>query len=118
MKEGYYMESKQESNLLFAVVQALDADIAQHALKSIGVDSYQMPSVGGFLGRKNVTLIIDSPEESHEEVLHILKNSCSQRIEFINLPIENAQQAIPSPTQVSVGGAAIFELTADKIIKL
>ena len=112
------MESTKESNLLFAIVQALDADIAQHALKSIGIDSYQMPSVGGFLGRKNVTIIIDCPEDRNEEVLHILKNSCSQRIEFINLPIENAQQAIPTPTQVSVGGAAIFELTAEKIIKL
>ena len=103
------MESSQESNLLFAIVQAQDADIAQHALKSISIDSYQMPSVGGFLGRKNVTLIIDCPEERHAEVIDILKNSCCQRIEFINIPIENAQQVIPTPTQVAVGGAAIFE---------
>ena len=112
------MESTQESNLLFAIVQALDADIAQHALKSIGIDSYQMPSVGGFLGQKNITLIIDCPGTRNEEVINILKCSCSQRVEFINIPMENAQQAIPTPAQVSVGGAAIFELTAEKIIKL
>ena len=76
-----------------------------------------MPSTGGFLGRKNVTLIIDCPEERNSEVIDILKNSCCQRIEFINIPIENAQQVIPTPTQVAVGGAAIFELSAEKIIK-
>lgn len=112
------MKSMQKSNLMMAIVQAQDADIAEHALKAINIDSYQMPSVGGFLGRKNVTLIIDSPAEKNEEIIDILKNSCCQRIEFITVPIESAQQAIPTPTQIAVGGAAIFGLTAEKIIKL
>lgn len=112
------MESLQGSNLMMAIVQAQDADIAEHALKAIGIDSYQLPSVGGFLGRKNVTLIIDSPESKNEEILSILKNSCCQRIEFITVPIENAQQAIPIPTQIAVGGAAVFSMTAEKVIKL
>ena len=112
------MESTKESNLLFAIVQALDADIAQHALKSIGIDSYQMPSVGGFLGRKNSTLVIDAPESRNDEIIEILHNSCRQRIEFITVPIESGQQAIPTPTQIAVGGAAVFGLTAEEIIKL
>ena len=112
------MEPTHESNLMMAIVQAQDADIAQHALKSIKVDSYQLPSVGGFLGRKNVTLIIDSPKGHNEEIIDILKNSCSQRVEFVAVPIESAQQAIPTPTQIVVGGAAVFSLTAEKVIKL
>jgi uncharacterized protein YaaQ len=112
------MDSTQESNLFFAVVQAQDADIAQHALKSISVDSYQLPSVGGFLGRKNITLVIDCPQNRSNEVISILKSSCCQRIEFINIPIENPHQAIPTLTQIAVGGAAVFELTAEKVIKL
>jgi len=87
-------------------------------LKAINIDSYQMPSVGGFLGRKNVTLIIDAPAKRNDEIIEILKSSCCQRIEFITVPIESAQQAIPTPTQIAVGGAAVFSLTADKIIKL
>ncbi len=112
------MESEQGSNLLVAIVQAQDADIAIHALKNIKIDSYQMPSVGGFLGRKNITLIIDAPKDRNDEIIKILNNSCCQRIEFITVPIESAQQAIPTPTQIAVGGAAIFGLTAEKIIKL
>ena len=77
------MESSDKSNLLLAIVQAQDADIAEQALKSVNVDSYQMPSVGGFLGRKNITLIIDSPIGKNDEIIGVLKNSCSQRIEFI-----------------------------------
>ena len=112
------MESTQESNVLFAIVQAQDADIAEQALKKIGIDSYQMPSVGGFLGRKNVTLIIQSPLGRNDEVIEILRMSCSQRIEFIAVPVDGTQLAIPSPTQVAVGGAAIFGVTAEKIEKL
>ncbi|MBR6090977.1 MAG: cyclic-di-AMP receptor [Anaerolineaceae bacterium] len=112
------MELTQESNIMFAIVQAQDADIAQQALKSIEIDSYQMPSVGGFLGRKNITLIINTPEGRNEEIIDILKASCSQRVEFINIPIENASQVMPTPTQIVVGGAAVFGVTAESIIKL
>ena len=112
------MESLQGSNLLIAIVQAQDADIAIHALKKIKIDSYQMPSVGGFLGRKNSTLIIDAPKGRNDEIIEILHNSCRQRIEFITVPIESGQQAIPTPTQIAVGGAAVFGLTAEEIIKL
>ncbi len=112
------MDSAQESNLLMAIVQSQDADIAEQALKKIGIECYQLPSVGGFLGRKNITMIIRSEPETNEEIMDILRNSCSQRIEFIAVPIESAQLAIPTPTQIAVGGAAIFGITAEKIIKL
>ncbi len=112
------MESEQESNLLIAVVQSQDADIAEHALKANNITSFQLPSVGGFLGRKNVTLIIQIPEGKNETILDILHSTCSQRIEFIAVPIENAHLAIPSPTQIAVGGAAIFGISAEKSIKL
>ena len=112
------MESMNESNLMLAIVQAQDADIAEHALKAVNIDSYQMPSTGAFLGRKNVTLVIDAAEGRNDEIIDILKSSCSQRIEFVTVPVESAQQAVPTPTQIVVGGAAVFELTAEKIIKL
>ena len=112
------MESEHESNMLLAVVQSQDADIAEQALKKIGINSYQLPSVGGFLGRKNVTMVIEVPEGKEKEIIDILKVSCSQRVEFIAVPIESAQLAIPTPTQVTVGGAAVFGLNAEKIIKL
>ncbi len=108
----------QDSNLLMAIVQAQDADIAEQALKKINIDSYQLPSVGGFLGRKNITLIIDATDGKNDEIIDILRKSCSQRIEFIAVPIESAQLAIPTPTQIAVGGAAVFELSAEKIMKL
>ena len=112
------METTGESNVMIAIVQAQDADIAEQALKKIGIDCYPMPSVGGFLGRKNVTLLIHSPESRNEEVIGILKLSCSQRVEFAAVHMENPQFAIPAPTQITVGGAAVFGITAEKIIKL
>ena len=112
------METPAESNVLMAVVQAQDADIAEQALKKIKIDCYQMPSVGGFLGRQNVTLLIHSPQDRNEEIIDILRLSCSRRVEFAAVRMENPQYAIPAPTQITVGGAAVFELTAEKVIKL
>ena len=112
------METPVESNVLMAVVQAQDAEIAEQALKEINIDCYQMPSVGGFLGRQNVTLLIHSPQDRNDEILDILRLSCCQRVEFAVVRMESPQYAIPAPTQISVGGAAVFELTAEKIIKL
>ncbi len=111
------METTTESNILMAVVQAADADIADQALKKVGITSYQMPSVGGFLGRRNITLIIEVPEGRTEEIQDILKSNCRQRIEFVAVPIESTQVAIPQPTQIPVGGAVVFGLTAEKIEK-
>ncbi len=111
------METSTESNMVMAVVQAADADIAVQALKKADISSYQMPSVGGFLGRRNITLIIEVPQGRFDEIKEILANNCRQRIEFVAVPIESTQIAIPQPTQIPVGGAVVFGLTAERIEK-
>lgn len=109
------METSQDSNTLLAIVQAQDADIAQKALKEIGVESYQMPSVGGFLGRKNVTLVIINQNHQEEEITKILQNTCSQRIEYIAVPLDSAPLTFPTPAPICVGGATIFGIDAEQI---
>ena len=54
---------------MIAIVQAQDVDIAEESLKEININYYELPSVGGFLGRKNATLIIHSPDALKEKVL-------------------------------------------------
>ncbi len=98
------------STLILAVIQAQDLEIAQRALANIDVTVTHLPSVGGFLGRRNVTLLIGLPETLQQKVLDALHESCRQRIEYIAIPLESAPLPLPTPTPITIGGANIFAL--------
>lgn len=96
--------------LLMAVIQAQDSESAQNALSKIGLTSTRLPSVGGFLGRRNVTLLIGLPADRKQAALDALNSSCRQRIEYIAVPLESAPLPLPTPTPITIGGATIFSM--------
>jgi uncharacterized protein YaaQ len=100
-------------SLLMAVVQAQDAEIAKEALEKLNLTVERLPSVGGFLGRRNATLLIGIREEQRDMVLDALNKSCRQRVEFIAVPLESAPLPLPTPTPITVGGATIFSMEVD-----
>jgi uncharacterized protein YaaQ len=100
-------------SLLMAVVQAQDAEIAREALEKLNLNVERLPSVGGFLGRRNATLLIGIREEQREMVLDTLNKSCRQRVEFIAVPLESAPLPLPTPTPITVGGATVFTMEVD-----
>ena len=65
-----------ESLMMIAVIQAQDSEPAQNALSKLGFTVTRLPSVGGFLGRRNATLTIGLPTERREEVIHSLNETC------------------------------------------
>ncbi len=99
--------------LMIAVVQAQDADSSYETLKAMGVSCQRLASVGGFLGRKNVTLLIGLPHERQDVVMAALQENCRQRVEYIAVPLESAPLPLPTPTPITVGGATIFSLDID-----
>lgn len=99
--------------LMMAVVQAQDAEVAKEALVKLGLTVERLPSVGGFLGRRNATLMIGMREEQREAALEALNRSCRQRIEFIAVPLESAPLPLPTPTPITVGGATVFSLDVE-----
>ncbi len=68
------MDKKKYDLLLVAVVQAQDAEYAQNSLKKSGAAVEQLSSIGGFLGRKNTTLLIGTTAERSARLLDILRN--------------------------------------------
>lgn len=100
--------------LMIAVVQAQDADSSFETLKSLGVSATRLASVGGFLGRKNVTLLIGLPIDKQNSVMAALQENCRQRVEYIAVPLESAPLPLPTPTPITVGGATIFSLDIDQ----
>lgn len=99
--------------LIMAVVQAQDSEIAKETLVKLGATVERLPSVGGFLGRRNVTLLIGMPESLRDQALETLNQSCRQRIEFIAVPLESAPLPLPTPTPITVGGATVFSIDVD-----
>ncbi|MCL4559361.1 MAG: cyclic-di-AMP receptor [Chloroflexi bacterium] len=103
-------EPQNVSMMLLAVVQAQDVDNATNGLDLLGFSVTRLPSVGGFLGRRNVTLMIGLPKEKESLAIQSLQKNCRQRIEFIAVPLESAPLPLPAPTPITVGGATVFSL--------
>lgn len=100
--------------MILAVVQDQDSDTATRALGSLGAPVVYLASSGGFLGRRNATLLIGLPTGGEEKVLETLRTACRQRVEFMTMPVEGAPMPMPAPIQVTVGGATVFALPVER----
>lgn len=105
--------SESNKDILIAVVQSQDAESAQDGLKTLGMTVQRLPSVGGFLGRRNATLLIGLPNNQREKAEEVLRLNCRQRVEFIAVPLESAPLPLPTPTPITVGGATVFAIEVE-----
>jgi uncharacterized protein YaaQ len=100
--------------LLTAIVQEQDVDVAERALAVLEMPVIRLASTGGFLGRRNATLLIGLPEGLEEQALAALRKSCRQRVEYLAIPMEGAPLPLPTPVPVTVGGAKVFALPVER----
>ncbi len=100
--------------LMLAVIQDQDLDAANRALEPLGAPVVYLASAGGFLGRRNATLLIGLPDGRHDEVLFALRTACRQRVEYMSLPLEGSPMPMPTPIPVTVGGATVFVLPVER----
>ncbi|GAB4446628.1 MAG: cyclic-di-AMP receptor [Chloroflexota bacterium] len=99
--------------LMLAVVQEQDRDEATRALERLNVPVVYLFSAGGFLGRRNATLLIGLRQGLEEEAIRILQETCKQHTEYLTLPLEGSPLPMPTPVPVTVGGATIFALPVE-----
>lgn len=102
------------TRVMIIVIQAQDVENAENALCDLGLNPFRLPSVGGFLGRRNATLLVGVTNDKEQAVIHEIRRNCKQRVEYIAVPIESAPLPLPSPTPVTVGGAALFDLPINR----
>ncbi|GAB1471586.1 cyclic-di-AMP receptor [Chloroflexota bacterium] len=100
--------------LLLAVVQEQDLDAATKALQETGASLTYLASAGGFLGRRNATLLVGFPVGQLQACLKVLQEVCRQRIEYMTLPLEGSPMPMPAPVPVTVGGATVFALPVER----
>ncbi|HEX9013489.1 MAG TPA: cyclic-di-AMP receptor, partial [Anaerolineaceae bacterium] len=100
--------------LIMAVIQLQDVENAMSSLNKAGLAVTRLPSTGGFLGRRNVTLLIGMPEGQEETAIRVLSKSCHRRVEYVATPLEGAPFPLPLSTPINVGGATIFTLEVER----
>lgn len=118
------MEALETKNkLVLAIVQEDDYDITVEKLNENRLFVTKLSSSGGFLKKKNVTILIGVEEERVELVLDILKKYAGRRKQTVyTVPAPmggaycvGAEMAVPVDQQV--GGATVFTLNLDSLQK-
>jgi uncharacterized protein YaaQ len=94
--------------LMTAVVQEQDAENAVQSLTKLGFAVTRLPSKGGFLKRGNVTLMVGMQSSHEEAAIRVLKNTCKERVEFVNGLFPASVMPMPKPIEIKVGGATVF----------
>ena len=94
--------------LMAVVIQKQDLENAIASLTNLSFTVTRLSGTGGFLRRKNITLLIGMQAGREDIAVKALKNSCKRRLEFISSPVPGVQASMPTPSQVTVGGATIF----------
>ncbi len=100
--------------LLFAVVQSQDVPKASRALAKAGLTVTELSGVGGFLGRRNVTLLVGLDENQEALAVDLINENCRQRVEYVSTPLEGAPLPIPVATPITVGGATVFTFAVER----
>jgi uncharacterized protein YaaQ len=104
--------------LLLAVVQVQDERKAIRALNQAGLSVTRLSSVGAFLGRRNVTLMIGLNQAQEAIAVRAIHENCHERVEYVSTPLEGAPLPIPLSTPIIVGGATVFTMEVERYEEL
>lgn len=109
--------------LLLAIVQAEDAENLCRQLNAQDIRATRINTVGGFLARGNVTVLIGIEDERVEDVLAALRATCRTRRSFVNPVPCGMEPASPAlivhmPLEVEIGGATVFSFPVKRFARL
>ena len=96
------------THLMAVVIQEADLENALAALTKLGFSVARLSSTGGFLSRRNVTLLVGVQQGRVDVAVKTLQSSSHRRVEFVSSPMRGSPFPMPTPTEVTVGGATVF----------
>ncbi len=108
--------------LLMVVVQADDADVLTSRLVEQGLRVTRIDSVGSFLMRGNVTILLGLQDEQVEVALETIRATCRVRTTHISaLPVAEVPGlsfVVTMPLEAQVGGAVVFSIPVKRFYRL
>ncbi len=108
------------AKLMVNIVHSDDADQLMTALRQAGFSSTKISTTGGFLREGNATILVGVEGDAVPRVLEIIKRTCHTRTQYVNpLPpvMEPGELYLPNPVEVQVGGAVIFVLDVERLLR-
>lgn len=102
-----------ETLAMLAIIQEQDLDETLRVLRESNLPVSYLSTSGGFLGRRNATLLLHLRPPQVEAALQALRQTCRQRVEYMTLPLEGAPFPVPTSLPVTVGGATVFTLPVE-----
>ena len=105
--------------LVIAILQDKDAAQAVTELNRRGFRATKLASTGGFLREGNTTILAGVQEPDVEQVVSVLRRTCSIRHETLapQTPSHSGEPYVPFPVEVTVGGATVFVVDVDRYEK-
>lgn len=105
------------------VIGIINSDDANDLLAEITTASFQatkLSTSGGFLKMGNVTVLVGVEDDKVQEVVEIFKTCCSRRTQMIPTtpPYLGEGFISAAPVQVTIGGATLFIIDLEEMIKL
>lgn len=107
--------------LILAIVQDKDTRALMEALVAAEFQATKLASTGGFLREGNATILIGTEDASVEPVLAIIHRTCHVREQLVSpLPpvVEPVDSYISAPVKVQVGGAVVFVMDVERMVKI
>lgn len=108
------------TKLVVSIVHSDDSDPLVTALRNAGFSSTKISTTGGFLREGNSTILVGTDSANVPEVLEIIKRNCHTRTQYVNpLPpvMEPGELYMPNPIEVQVGGAVIFVVDVERLVR-
>jgi len=99
--------------LIMAIIHDEDAFQIIDVLSEEGFKVTKLASTGGFLRAGNTTLICGVEDNRVDELDHIIEKKCKSRKQITSVNsahLSTAENYVPYPVEVTVGGATIFVL--------
>jgi len=109
--------------LLLAIVQDEDADLLCERLNTQGFRITRIHTTGGFLARRNVTILAGVEDQRVEDVLSTIRATCRTRRGWVNpapFGVEATHMPMPvvTPLEVVIGGATVFTVPVKRFVQV
>ena len=104
--------------LLIAIVQDADAAELPQELTRNGFKSTKLASTGGFLRQGNTTFLIGVEDGDVEAVKELIRKTCKERTSHVPQSQFYEEGTPPHSLHAVVGGAVVFVLPLDELVRL
>ena len=106
--------------LVLAIVGDEDAKGVTAALTEHGFRVTRLNTAGGFLQKRNETLLVGTEAGKVPAVLRVLERMCRERTEYVLPAMPEALVGVTGmdPLEISAGGATVFVLDVRHFLRM